>query len=137
MLAEATTTAEERYFIASQRQLVWRKFKRHRLAVISGSVLMFAYLVAFSYEFVAPYGPLTQHEGYVNAPPTRVHLVDADGRFRAPFVYGLQGELDMNTFQRVFVEETSVIHPLRFFAARRTLPLLGQHRRPPAPVPRG
>ena len=44
MLAEASTTAEERYFIASQRQLVWRKFKRHRLAVISGSVLMFAYL---------------------------------------------------------------------------------------------
>ena len=116
MLAEASTTAEERYFIASQRQLVWRKFKRHRLAVISGSVLMFAYLVAFSYEFVAPYGPLTQHEGYVNAPPTRVHLVDADGRFRAPFVYGLQGELNMNTFQRVFVEDTSVIHPLRFFA---------------------
>ena len=116
MLAEASTTAEERYFIASQRQLVWRKFKRHRLAVISGSVLMFAYLVAFSYEFVAPYGPLTQHEGYINAPPTRVHLVDADGRFRAPFVYGLQGELNMNTFQRVFVEDTSVIHPLRFFA---------------------
>ena len=117
MATEVTAaSAEERYFIASQRQLVWRKFKRHRLAVISASVLIFAYLIAFSYEFVAPYGPLTQHEGYVHAPPVRVHVVDAEGRLRAPFVYGLQGELDLETFRRVFVEDTSVIHPLRFFA---------------------
>ena len=117
MATEVTaTSAEERYFIASQRQLVWRKFKRHRLAVISTSVLILAYLIGFSYEFVAPYGALTQHEGYVHAPPVRIHVVDAEGRLRAPFVYGLQGELNMNTFQRVFVEDTSVIHPLRFFA---------------------
>ena len=117
MATEVTaTSAEERYFIASQRQLVWRKFKRHRLAVVSASVLVLAYLVAFSYEFVAPYGALTQHEGYVHAPPVRIHVVDAEGRLRAPFVYGLQGELDMETFRRVFVEDTSVIHPLRFFA---------------------
>ena len=33
------------------------------------------------------------------------------------FVYGLQGELDMETFRRVFRGgDTSVIHPLRFFA---------------------
>ena len=58
MATEVTaTSAEERYFIASQRQLVWRKFKRHRLAVISASVLIFAYLIAFSYEFVAPTAP--------------------------------------------------------------------------------
>ena len=113
--AATATSAEERYFIASQRQLVWRKFKRHRLAVISGSVLTLAYLIAFSYEFVAPYGALTQHEGYVHAPPVRIHVVDPEGRLRAPFVYGLQGELDLSTFRRVFLEDTSVIHPLRFF----------------------
>ena len=113
--AATATSAEERYFIASQRQLVWRKFKRHRLAVISGTVLTLAYLIAFSYEFVAPYGALTQHEGYVHAPPVRIHVVDPEGRLRAPFVYGLQGELDLSTFRRVFLEDTSVIHPLRFF----------------------
>ena len=50
------TSAEERYFIASQRQLMWRKFKKHRLAVISGFVLILAYLAAFTFEFCAPYG---------------------------------------------------------------------------------
>ena len=109
-------SAEERYFIASQRQLMWRKFKQHGVAVISGVILLLAYLAAFTYEFCAPYGPLTQHEGFVNAPPTRIHLIGPGGRLRAPFVYGLTGTVNMETFQREFVEDPSVIHPLRFFA---------------------
>ncbi len=108
--------AEERYFIASQRQLMWRKFRKHRMAVIAGIVLLLAYLVAFIYEFCAPYGSLTQHEGFVNAPPTRIHLIDPGGRLRAPFVYGLTGRVNLETFQREFVEDRSVIHPVRFLA---------------------
>ena len=105
--------AEERYFIASQRQLMWRKFRKHRMAVISGVILLIAYLVAFTYEFCAPYGSLTQHEGFVNAPPTRVRVIDADGRLRAPFVYGLTGTVNLETFQREFVEDRSAVHPVR------------------------
>ncbi len=107
-------TAEERYFIASQRQLMWRKFKKHRMAVIAGVILLLAYLVAFTYEFCAPYGSLTQHEGFVHAPPTRVRVIDPDGRLRSPFVYGLTGKVNMETFQREFVEDRSAIHPVRF-----------------------
>ena len=110
------TSAEERYYIASQRQLMWRKFRKHRMAVIAGIILLAAYLVAFTYEFCSPYGSLTQHEGFVHAPPTRVRLIDADGRLRAPFVYGLTGQVNLDTFQREFVEDRSVIYPLRFLA---------------------
>ena len=108
------SSAEERYYIASQRQLMWRKFRKHRMAVFAGVILLIAYLAAFTFEFCAPYGPLTQHEGYVQAPPTRVRLIDADGRLRAPFVYGLTGQVNLDTFQREFVEDRSVIHSLRF-----------------------
>ena len=107
-------SAEERYFIASQRQLVWRKFKKHRMAMIAGVVLLLAYLVALAYEVCAPYGSLTQHEGFVHAPPTRIRVIDADGRLRSPFVYGLTGRVNMETFQREFVEDRSMIHPVRF-----------------------
>ena len=135
--ATSATSAEERYFIASQRQLMWRKFKKHRLAVVSGVILVIAYLAAFAFEFCAPYGPLTQHEGFVNAPPTRIRLFDPDGRLRAPFVYGLSGTVNMDTFQREFVEDTAIIHPLRFFAPGETYRFWGQLRRQPPPVRRG
>ncbi len=107
-------TAEERYFIASQRQLMWRKFRKHRMAVIAGVILLLAYLVAFTYEFCAPYGSLTQHAGFVHAPPTRIRVIDPDGHLRFPFVYGLTGKVNMETFQREFVEDRSVLHPVRF-----------------------
>ena len=109
-------SAEERYFIASQRQLMWRRFRKHRMAIIAGVVLLLSYLVAFTYEFCAPYGSLTQHAGFVNAPPSRIRVIDADGRLRPPFVYALTGRVNLETFQREFVEDRSVIHPVRFLA---------------------
>lgn len=115
-ISSATISAEERHYIASQRQLIWRKFKKHRLATISGYLLLLAYLVAFTFEFWAPYKALTQHEGFVNAPPTRIHLLDSEGKLRAPFVYRLESTLNLDTFQREYVEDTTQIYPLQFFA---------------------
>ncbi len=41
--------------------------------------------------FIAPYDFSVQNRDLVFAPPTRIHFVDAHGRFHArPFVYGLQ-----------------------------------------------
>lgn len=108
-------TAEERYFLASQWQLMWRKFRRHRLAVISISLLGILYLLAITYKFWVPYGRLTKHEDYLSASPSRIHLFDSEGRFRGPFVYKLEGEIDFDTFTRVYTEDTSQIYRIRFF----------------------
>ena len=40
-------TAEERYYVASQWQLVWRKFRKHKLALFGGSVLAIFYIIEF------------------------------------------------------------------------------------------
>ena len=111
----AETTAEERYFLASQWQLMWRKFKRHRLAVVSATLLGILYLFAITYEFWVPYGRLTKHEDFLSASPSSIHLFDSEGRFQGPFVYGLEGEIDFDTFTRVYTEDTSRIYRLRFF----------------------
>lgn len=104
-------TAEERFFAASQWELMWRKFRKHKLALASLCILLFLYLVAFTFEFWAPYGPFTD-QGLVNAPPTPIHLFH-DGQFIGPFVYGIEQELDVETFKRIMTENTSVIYPIR------------------------
>ncbi|MCY3832365.1 MAG: ABC transporter permease [Chloroflexi bacterium] len=106
---------EERYYIASQQQLIWRRFKRHRLALISGLVLIIMYFLAFTYEFWSPYRAVTQHQGFVNTPPTPIHFFDSEGNFIGPFVYGLKYELNLDTFERVYTEDPDVIHRIRFF----------------------
>ncbi len=112
---ENINEAEEKFYIASQRQLVWRRFKRHRLALFSAIFLILMYLVAFTYEFWSPYKPITQHQGFVNTPPTTIHMFDSEGNFRGPFVYGLDSEINLDTFERIYTENLDDIHPIRFF----------------------
>ncbi len=46
----STLTAEERYYLASQWQLMWQKFRRHKLAIIGGIVLLILYLMAINVD---------------------------------------------------------------------------------------
>ncbi|MFO7170104.1 MAG: ABC transporter permease, partial [Chloroflexota bacterium] len=52
---------------------------------------------------------------YTLAPPTRIHIRDTDGNFRLPFVYGMKRDRDPVTLRPTFVEDTSVIHPIKLF----------------------
>ena len=55
---------KEQYFAASQWKLVWMKFKRHKLAMIAGPVLLCLYLIALFCEPISPYGQLTRFPAY-------------------------------------------------------------------------
>ncbi len=52
---EAVKAEEARYGL-SQFQLMWRKFKRSRAAIIGGIVVILLYLMALFANFLAPYG---------------------------------------------------------------------------------
>ncbi len=42
-VAQRLTPEQERFYLASQWRLMWWRFKRHRLAVVSGVLLLLAY----------------------------------------------------------------------------------------------
>lgn len=102
--------------ILSRRAMIWRKFCRHKLALVSLWLIATLYFVAIFAEFFAPYDPFERHTRALLAPPTAIHMIDADGNFHLrPFVYGLKSELDRETFQRTFVEDTSQRYPVELF----------------------
>lgn len=109
-LRKSDASSEEKYYMASQTQLMARKFRKHKLAVVALVFLLFFYLVAFTYEFWAPYGALTEHKDRYTMEPTVIRLTDDSGNFIGPFVYGLAQETDMETFKRVTVEDKDSIH---------------------------
>ena len=51
---EELTPEQERFYSASQWQIMWWKFKRHRVALISGIVLLLIYGSTLVSEFIAP-----------------------------------------------------------------------------------
>jgi len=114
------------YEILSQRQLVWRKFKRHRVAYFCMIFLVVFYVLAIFAEFFAPYGAFDRHTDYLFAPPTPIHFVDENGTFHLrPFVYKITNELDLDTFQRTYIEDTSEKYYIQLFVQGETYQLLG------------
>ncbi len=111
---EAMTPEQAKVFQASQLRLMWWKFRKHRLAVVSGVFLLALYLVIMFCEFLAPYNLHTRNMDYIYAPPQRVHLFH-NGQFVGPFVYGRQMTLDMDTLKRNYTANPDEVQPIRFF----------------------
>ncbi|MEZ4710702.1 MAG: ABC transporter permease [Caldilineaceae bacterium] len=112
-------SADEKIFVASYWQLMWWKFRKHRMAMVSAVVIVLLYLVAAFAEFVAPYHPDPHpSELFVSfklAPPSRIHFFDESGAFQRPFVYKMAQDRDPETLRRIYTEDTSEKYPIRFF----------------------
>lgn len=110
---EALTETQKKVYLAPQITLMWWKFRRHRLALISGLVLVALYAMILIAEFLAPYNYEARHTEFIYRPPQAVHLFH-EGGFVGPFTYGTQYRLDMDTLQRVYTDDRTKVIPLRF-----------------------
>ncbi len=113
---DAMTPEQERYYMATQWQLMWWKLRRHRLALVSGVILAMMYFSILISEVLAPYALVTRHTDHIFAPPQGLHLFH-EGRFVGPFVYGLDYELDMHTLKRTYTPDHSRVMPVRFLCS--------------------
>ena len=111
---DAMAPGQERYYLAGQWKLMWWKLRRHRLAVVSGALLLLFYLSITVSELLAPYNLQTRHTDFLYAPPQAVHFIH-DGRFIGPFVYGLDTKLDMERLHWVYTPDPAKVEPIRFF----------------------
>ena len=112
-------------YTASQWQLMWRKLRRHRLAVLGGAVLACFYFAAIFAPFLTLYDPHRYFDAFQDAPPVRVRFADAGGISLRPFVHPLVGARDPRTLRIVFQEDPGQRHYLRFFARGDEYRLLG------------
>lgn len=111
---ERMTPAQERFYMASQWRMMWWKLRRHRVAVVSGTILLAMYLGILICEFLAPYGVDSRNTDFIYAPPQVVHVFD-HGRLVAPYVDGFDYRLDMRRLERVYTPDPKKRQTLRFF----------------------
>ena len=119
------TSAQERYYLASQWQLMWGKFRRHKLAMVGAGVLLVLYLSAIFADFVGPYPKEIRFQDFTYHPPMPVHLFDNAGNFRGPFVYGTTSTRDMETLQLIYEADEATLYPISFLVRGERHKLLG------------
>jgi peptide/nickel transport system permease protein len=62
----------------TQREIIWRRFRRHRLALAGGAILILLYIAAIATPWVAPYGYAQIDITALNQPPSLHHLMGTD-----------------------------------------------------------
>jgi len=122
-LEEGMTEAEERISVATAGQLMWWRFRKHRLAMISAVVLILFYLVAILAPFLAYADPELSEAQRGLMPPQPIHWM-RDGTFD-PHVYAVSGARDLQTFIRVYQVDPETIIPVRFFVKGFPYKILG------------
>jgi len=111
---ESAQTAEDKIFVASQGQLMWWRFRKHKPAIVGGIIVILVYLVALFCEFLAPYDPVKYDQKDTYAPPQRIRIVD-QGKVQSPFVYGLTQSRDPVSYRMMFQVDQGKKYPVRFF----------------------
>lgn len=117
----AVIERNENYF-----QLVWRRFRKSKPAVVGGLLVLILGFLAIFAEFFAPY-PLDQFNSQNSfIPPTTIHFFDKDGNFHwRPFVYAQVVELDPKTFVPIWTNDESQMYPIRLFVRSWDYKILG------------
>jgi peptide/nickel transport system permease protein len=114
---------QEKYFLASQWQLMYRKLMKHKLAVFSMTILCILYIGVIFAGFLAPQGLEEFSASYSNAPPTKIHFVH-EGKFIGPFVYA--NEIAYDEYEmKLFKEDSSKIYKLDLFIKGAPYKILG------------
>jgi peptide/nickel transport system permease protein len=113
--------------VASQAQLIWWKFRRHKLAMAAGVVVLLIYAVALFSEFLAPALPDQYAANYTYAPPQRLHFLDSSSGSTqlGMYVHGYKVTIDTFSLQRLFVIDPAKKIPVRFFAQGYKYKFLG------------
>jgi peptide/nickel transport system permease protein len=110
----ATTVTEERIWVASQWQLIWWRFRKHRLAMAGGIVILLFCLVVIGADFLAYSDPTVSDANRSLMPPQAIRWFD-NGRL-SPHVLALEGKRDPVTLKRVYEPDPNKKLPVILFA---------------------
>ena len=121
--AGAEPNREEREYIASQWKLVWWRFRRHRLAMVSTTIVLLLYLVAIFPEFLSIHDPRDSLSKRVYMSPQRIHFFDG---FRPrPFVYKVTARRNPVTLAMEHPQDRSLKHYISIFVRGHEYELFG------------
>ena len=114
--AALTTTSDgqrESLSAASQWRLMWRSFRRHRMALVSAVIIAGLYFVAAFADFFSSGDPTASDELVTFLPPQRIYWFD-QGSLR-PHLLAITSRRDPATFRKYYATDPAVKLPLRFF----------------------
>ncbi len=95
----------------SYRQLIWRRFRKSRMGLIAGAILIVFYVIAIGAPFFAPYHYNAINIRLRHVPPQKLHFSFDKG----VYVYNLQSTRNPETLELEFTQDPTKTDPVRLF----------------------
>ena len=109
----------------SYANLVWRRFRKSKISIVGGLIVVGLFTLAIFSDFFSPYNPVALNMADSYLPPTRIRFIDAEGDLSwRPFVYGQKQVLNANMTSSWEVD-TSTKYYVRFFVEGYPYKLFG------------
>lgn len=109
-----------------QRVLIWRRFRRNKLAVFGALMLIGLIFVSVFSEFLAPSTPHAYDAARTHAPPQQLHFVDtSDGFELGMYVHDYEVERDPETYANTYAVDESTKIPVGFFVQGQSYEMWG------------
>lgn len=121
----AESQAAQRYYSATQWQLVWWRFRKHRLALTGGYILLLMALFGIFAEFIGPYSGTTRSNESLLVPPQLPRFCNQDGCTLRPFVPGVVAERNPVTLRMETKVDPAIRRDLQFFVKGDAYALFG------------
>ncbi len=111
----------------SYTQLVWRRFRRSKISIIGGFMVLTLIFLAIFADFFSPTTNFGIDLKASFIPPQQIHFFnDANGNFHiGPYVYNMEYTLNPTTFQVMWVEDTTKAYDIHFFVQGSEYKILG------------
>ena len=120
---EQETVAAQRIFVATQWQLMWWRFRKHKLAMLAAIIIILFYTGVVFADFLAYADPHKSEAQRSLLSPQPIHWYDGDD-FR-PHVFGLSGKRDPTTFKRVYQPDPTLKVSLKLWVEGYEYKFLG------------
>ena len=109
----------------SYGELVWRKFRKSKIAIAGGLIVIGLFVLATFANFFSPYDPVALNMKEAYTPPTQLHFFDSTGKFHfIPFVYKREQVLNAD-MTSTWTDNLKVRYPVIFFVRGWPYKLLG------------
>nr|PZN27207.1 MAG: peptide ABC transporter permease [Chloroflexota bacterium] len=110
----------------SYTDLVWRKFRKSKIAIAGGLIIITLVVLAVCSDFFSSTDPVAINMQQAYYPPQPIYFVDPWGRFSLqPFTYPLRSEIDPATFLPSWRMDTSRPCKISFFVQSWEYKFLG------------
>ncbi len=107
-------------------QLVWQRFRKSRPAIAGGLMVLSLIILAIFAEFFAPVDPTDANLQDSFIPPTRIRLIDAEGKFHLrPFIYNQVVTIDPKTFEPLWEDDPEQRYDIQFMVKSWEWKILG------------